>query len=116
MSDLTSSPVLARSLQVKELFAAFVLINLPHATRLTSPSRPTKRLKMAEENNIASSGQPKKSKLPEDVKTPSNLRRSLRRPTHHFDFSNTVDDLIEVEELEDPSESSEEWLAFGEEA
>ena len=40
----------------------------------------------------------------------------MRRLAHHFDFSNTVDNLIEVEELEDPSKSSEEGSTFGEEA
>ena len=70
---------------------------------------------MVEEKNIASSSRPKKSKLLENVRTPSNLRCSLRRPIHQFEFSNTVDDPIKVEEMEDPSKSSEQD-AFGEEA
>ena len=76
--------------------------------------KPTKKLKMAEEKNVASSSRPKKSKLPENMGTPSNLRHPLRRINHKFYFSNTVNDPIEVEEVEDPSKSSE--LAFGEEA
>ena len=65
-----SSLVLAHLLQVKESFATFLFINLPHAylislffsTRLfSSPSRPTKKLKIVEEKNIASSSRPKKS-------------------------------------------------------
>ena len=69
---------------------------------------------MIEEKNVASSSRPKKSKFPEDVKSFSNLRRSSHRPTHQFDFSNTIDDPIEVEEKEDPSKDSEQGLAFGE--
>ena len=54
ISNLMRSSVLARPLQVKELFTAFVFINLPHAylifhfsTGLTSsPSRHTNKLKM----------------------------------------------------------------------
>ena len=71
---------------------------------------------MTEEKNVASSSQPKKPKLSKDVRNSSNLWWSSRRPAHQFDFSNTVDDPIEVEEVEDPSEDSEQGLAFGEEA
>ena len=47
------------------------------SARLTfSPSRPIKKIKMAKDKNIASSSQPKKSKVPEDVRKSSNLRRS----------------------------------------
>ena len=70
---------------------------------------------MVEEKNVASSSQPKKPKLFEDVRNSSNLWWSSRRPTHQFDFSNTADDPIEVEEVEDPSEDSEQGSAFGEE-
>ena len=121
---MTSSSVLARLLQVKELFVAFVFINLLQAflilrffTRLTSsPNRPTKKLKMAKQKNVASSSWPKKSKLPKDRKTPSHLQRYSCRLTHHFDFSNYVDDHIDFEEMEDPSKSSDDSSAFGEEA
>ena len=68
------------------------------STGLTSsPSRPTKKLKMAEQNNMSSNSRAKKPKLLEHVRTPSNLRRSSRWPVHQFDFSNTVDDPIKVE-------------------
>ena len=50
------------------------------------------------------------------MRTPSNLRYFLHRPTHQFDFSNTIDDSIEVEEVEDPSESSEQESTIGEKA
>ena len=87
------------------------------STGLTSsPNRPTKKLKIDKEKNIASSSQPKKSKLLEHVRNSSNLRRSSRRPVHSFDFSNYVDDLIEVEEMDDPSETSDQGSTFGEEA
>ena len=46
------------------------------------------------------------------MRNSSNLRRSLRRLGHQFDFSNTVDDPIEIE---DPSEDSEQGSACGEE-
>ena len=49
------------------------------------------------------------------MKNFSNLRRSLRIPSHQFDFSNTVDDPIEIEEVEDPSKECEKGLACGEE-
>ena len=85
--------------------------------RLTSsPSRHTKKLKMAEEENIASSSRLKKSKLLKDVKNSSNLWRSSCIPAHQFDFSNTINDPIKVEEVEDPSESSEQGSTFGEKA
>ena len=71
---------------------------------------------MVKEKNVASNSQPKKSKLFEDVRNSSNLRRSSRRPAYQFDFSNIVDDPIEVEEVEDPSENSEQGLAYEEEA
>ena len=63
---------------------------------------------MVEEKNIASSSRPKKFKFPENVRTPSNLRHYSRRPVHQFDFSNTVNDPIKVEEMEDPFKSSEQ--------
>ena len=76
---------------------------------MTSPlSRPTKKLKMAKEKNIASNNRPKKPKLLKNVRTPSNLRRSSCRAVHQFEFSNTVDDPIEFEEMGDPYESSEQ--------
>ena len=71
---------------------------------------------MAEKKNIGSSSWPKNSKLLKNVRTPSNLRDSLCRSVHQFEFSNTVDDLIEVEEMEDPSESSEQESTFREES
>ena len=71
---------------------------------------------MVKDKNIASSSRPKKSKLLEDVRNSSNLRRPSCRPTHQFDFSNTVDDPIEVEEEEDPSGSSEQGSTFREES
>ena len=123
ISYLTSSSVFAHPLQVKESFATFVFINLPHAylissffsTWLTSSlSRPTKKLKMAKEKNIASNSRSKKSKLLEDVRNPSTLQRFSRRPAHQFDFSNTIDNPIEVEEVEDPSERSEDDSTFRE--
>ena len=49
------------------------------------------------------------------MRTPSNLRRSSWRPVYQFEFSNTVDDPIEVEEMENPSESSEQASNFEEE-
>ena len=49
--------------------------------------------------------------------TPSNLQRSSSRQIHQFEFSNTIDDPIEVEEMEDPSDSiNEQESTFGEEA
>ena len=74
---------------------------------MTSPIRPTKKLKMTKENKITSSSRPKKPKLSKDVKNSSNLRESSCTPTYQFDFSNTVDDPIEIKEVEDPSEDSE---------
>ena len=71
---------------------------------------------MAEENNVASSSRPKKPKSFEDVRNSSNVRWSSCRPTHQFVFSNTVDDPIKVEEMEDPSKDSEQRSAYGEEA
>ena len=71
---------------------------------------------MIEEKNIASSSQPKNPKLHENVRTPSTLQHSLCRPVHQFDLSNTVDDPIEVEEMEDPFEYSEQESAFREKA
>ena len=73
---------------------------------MASPlSRPTKKLKMVEEKNIASSSWPNKLKLLENVKTSSNLRCSLHLSVHQFEFSNIIDNPIEVKEMEDPSES-----------
>ena len=63
-----------------------------------SPSRPIKKLKMEKEKKTISNSRPKNPKLYEDVRNSSNLWRSLRRLTHQFDFSNTVDDPIEIEE------------------
>ena len=82
----------------------------------SSPYRPTKKLNMTEEKKIASRSRPKEPNLSEDVRSSSNLRRSSHRLAHQFDFSNIVDDPIEVEEVEDPSEDSDQGLAFGEEA
>ena len=70
---------------------------------------------MAKEKKTTSSNRPKKPKLSEEVRNSSNLWRSLRRLAHHFDFSNTIDDPIEIEEVEDPFEDSEQGLACGEE-
>ena len=70
---------------------------------------------MAKEKKTISNSQPKKPKFSEDVKNFSNLRQSLRRPTNQFDFSNTVDDPIKIEEVEDPYEESEQGSACGEE-
>ena len=124
MSDLTSYSVLARLLQLKELNPAFVFINLPHAYMISpfpigltsSPSSPTKKLKMAEDKNIASNSRPKKPNLPKNVRTPSNVRCSSLRLANQFYFSNTIDNPIEVEEMEDPSESSKQESTFGKEA
>ena len=71
---------------------------------------------MTEEKNVASSCWPKKSKLLEDVRNSSNLRRSSHWLIHQFDLFNTIDDPIKIEEMEDPYESRENELAFGEEA
>ena len=76
-------------------------------------SRPTKK---AEEKNVAFSSQLKKDKLSKYVRNSSNLWRSSRKLAHRIDFSNIVDDPIEVEEVEDPSEDSEQGSTFGEEA
>ena len=62
---------------------------------------------MVEEKNVTSSSWPRKSNIPSNMGL---------LPTHKFDFPNTVDDPIEVEEVEDPSENSEQELAFAEEA
>ena len=56
---------------------------------LTSLSRSTKKLKMAKEKNITSSSWPKKSKLLDDVRNSSNLRRSSCKPARDI-----VDDPI----------------------
>ena len=93
-----------------------MLISSFFARLTSSPSRPTKKLKMAEEKKTTSSSQPKKLKFFEDVRNYSNLRRLSRRPAHRFDFSNTVDDPIKVEEVEDPSEDSEQGPAYRAEA
>ena len=117
-----SFSILARPIQVKESFIAFLFIYLPYAdffiffpARLTSsPSRPTKKLKMAKKKKTTSSSRPKKPKLSEDVRNSSNLRWSSCRLAYQFDFSNTVDDPIEIEEVED-SKDSEQGSACGEE-
>ena len=70
---------------------------------------------MTKEKKTTSSGQLKKPKLFEDVRNFSNLRWSLLIPTHQFDFSNTVNDPIEIEEVEDHSEDSEKGSACGDE-
>ena len=95
-----------------------MLIRLPlfYAGLTSSPSRPTKKIKMAEEKNIASNSRPIQSKFPKNVGTPSNLRRSLHRSAYQFDSSNTFNDPIEVEEVEDPSHSNLQESAFGEKA
>ena len=49
------------------------------------------------------------------MRTSSNLRRLSRKPAHQFDFSNIVDDPIEIEEVKDPFEDSTQGLACGEE-
>ena len=67
----------------------------------SSPSKPTKKLKMVEEKKTTSNNWPKNPKLYEDVRNSSNLWRSSRKPSHQFDSSNIVDDPIEVEEVED---------------
>ena len=92
-----------------------MLVSSFFSAGLTSPSRPTKKLKMADEKNIASNSRLKKPELPEYVRYSSNLRQSSCRPAHH-DFSNTVDDPIEVEKVENPSKNSEQGSAFGEDA
>ena len=75
---------------------------------ISSPSRlPTKKLKIAEEKNVASSSQPKNPKLSENVSNSSNLQRSSHRLAHQFDFSNPFDDPIGVEEVEGPSQEVE---------
>ena len=81
----------------------------------SSPSRPTKKLKMAKEKKTNSGSRPKKPKFSKDLKNSSNLWCSLRRPVHQFDFSSTVDDPIEIEEVEDPPKDSEQGSAYGEE-
>ena len=70
---------------------------------------------MAKEKKTTSSSWSKKPKLFEDVKSSSNLRLSLHKLAHQFDFSNPVDDPIEIEEVEYPLEDSEQGLACGEE-
>ena len=81
----------------------------------SSPSRPTKKLKIAKEKKPTSSSWPKKPKLYEDVRSSSNLQPSSCRPSHQFDFSNIVDDPIEIEEVEDPPEDNEQGSVCGEE-
>ena len=51
-----------------------------------------------------------------DVRNFSNLRQSSRKLAHQFDFSNIVDDPIEVKEVEDPSQDNEQGSAYGAEA
>ena len=80
----------------------------------SSPSKPTRKLKITEEKNVASSSRPKKPKPSEYVRDSSILRRLLRRLAYQFDFSDTVDDPIEVEEVEDPSGDSEQGSIYGE--
>ena len=70
---------------------------------------------MVKEKNISFDSLLKKSKLPKDVRNSSNLRCSSPIPAHQFDFSNTIDDPIEVEEVEDPFENNEPGSAFVEE-
>ena len=82
----------------------------------SSPSKPTKKLKMANEKKTTSNSQPKNPNLSEDVRNSSNLRWSSRKLAHQFDLSNTVDDPIEIEEVEDPSEDNEQGSTYGEEA
>ena len=79
----------------------------------SSASRPTKKLKMAEEKKATSSSRSKKPNLSEDVRSFSNLRRSSCRLAYQFDFSNTVDDPIEVEEVKDSSKDCEQGSAYG---
>ena len=40
----------------------------------------------------------------------------VAQTTHQFNFSNTIDDPIEIEEVEDLYEDSEQGSAYGEEA
>ena len=66
-----SFSVLARPLQVKESFVAFLFINLPHSDFLiffyvgltSSSTKTTKKLKIAEEKKTTSSSWSKKPKL-----------------------------------------------------
>ena len=50
------------------------------------------------------------------MKVPSNLRRSSRQIVHRLEFSNTINDPIEVEEMGNTPESSEQGFAYGVEA
>ena len=68
---------------------------------------------MAEEKKTTSNSWPKKPKLYVDVRISSNLQWLSCRLAHQFDFSNTIDDPIEIEEVEDPSKDSEQGLAYG---
>ena len=68
---------------------------------------------MAEEKKTTPSSRPKKPKLFEDVRNSSNLRRLSRTAIHQFDFSKTIDDPIEVEEVKDPFEDSEQGSTYG---
>ena len=58
---------------------------------------------MAKEKIVASTSQPKKPKLFETVKVPSNLRRFFAPDVHLIDFFNTANNPIEVEDMENPS-------------
>ena len=71
---------------------------------------------MAKEKIIASTNQSNKPKLLETVKIPSNLRRSSLRMAHHLEFSNSDNNSIEVEEMGNQYESSEQGLTFEEAA
>ena len=68
---------------------------------------------MAYEKKTTSSNRLKKPKIYEDVRNYSNLRWSSCKPAHPFDFSNTVGDPIEAEEVEDPSKDSERGSTYG---
>ena len=71
---------------------------------------------MAKDKKTTSSSRLKKLKLSKDVRNSSNLRWSSSRLAHQFNFSNTVDDPIKIEEVEDPSEDSKQGSVYGEEA
>ena len=70
---------------------------------------------MAKEKKTIFNSLPKNPMLFEDVKNSSNLQKWSSRPSYKFDFSNIVDDPIEIEEVEDPPEDSEQWSAYREE-
>ena len=70
---------------------------------------------MAKEKTATLTNRPKKPKLLETVNIPSNPRRSLCQMVHRFEFSNTANNLIEVEEIRNPSKINKHDLAIEEE-